>query len=636
MRDSTARRAVWSLSLLYFLFFGLLVILKSQIYQNSDDTPLYTQALWSTLQGHPYGTTWLGVGGPGGSLLGLHFELTLILLTPIYALWPSPDSLLLLQVLFIALTAYPIYTCAVHLLKKPIYGLCLAAAHLANPFVQRALFYDFHHEFLVYFALTWAASLLIQERYRLFLLAALLAALTREDSLLHIFALGLFALVIKRQWKLGIGTMAASVILFFLITSVLIPHFRAEPNPILANRYPELGEDMQSIVRTVIFKPGILFYILRDPDNLRSLVQAILPLGLLPLLSLSGILLMAPAIAEIYLTQVPSLKHLELLYPFVVMPLFPFAAMLSLSRWTETLRWRDQARLIGVLLILGLSLYSMLFYDGKYTFGRDRYHAYYLKQFPLSRGFSWNYFLWNDHERIGRRFISENVPPEVPLATEYRFAADLSNRSLLKPPTDLEGAELVLFDLHGRPYVEAIESFEEVLRREDFGVVAFEDGYTLLKRGADRRGNLRILALMERRFEAEELAGETGSNVADYRSTNRVARLGRAGRDPPGLLTSGPGSPLAAGRYEAVFSLKTTGDSSKKEEIALLEVFDADSLTTLARRSISRDDLPAASGYKAVSLAFESVAQSTRVEFRILFRSTADLWVDRIELAEHQ
>ena len=638
MPDSTARKLVWGLALVYFLCFGSLLIQQSRTLQHSDDTPLYTQALWSTLHGHPYAITWRDAGGPRHSFLGLHFEPTLILLLPVYALWPGPESLLLAQVLFVALAAFPIYFAAVYLLKEPLYGLCFAAAHLANPFIQRALFYGFHHESFQFLALTCAASFIFQQRYGWFSIAALLAALTREDSFLHLFALGLFALIHQRQIRVGIGTMAASAAGLILMVSVVIPHFRGEPHQVFLQRYPALGGDIQDIAGTIVRRPDLVADLVLERKNFKSLILALLPLGFLPVISVPSALLIAPAVAEMSLTHIRSLKLLGLLYPFVVLPLFPFAAMVGLSRAAGRFRPGAGARvrLAGSLGVLGLSLGSMLFYPATHI-AREEYHGYYLNRFPLSRGFSWDYFAPNDHERIGRRFIDEKIPPEVPLATEYRLAALLSNRLILEPIAQMKQAEWVFFDLYGQPYFESTDAFKQLLERTDFGVVVFEDGFTLLRKGADPAANQRILGLASNRFEAETLERATGANATDPRCINRVARYGQAQSDPPGILASGPSHPLAAGSYEAVYwvrrgRMETSGGQTGDSEVAVLEVFDADARRLVARRPMAAADLAEAGEYQGVPVSFRWDESGNRIEFRVLFHSTADLWVDRIEL----
>jgi hypothetical protein len=47
-------------------------------------------------------------------------------------------------------------------------------------------------------------------------------------------------------------------------------------------------------------------------------------------------------------------------------------------------------------------------------------------------------------------------------------------------------------------------------------------------------------------------------------------------------------------------------------------------------------DFPRRDRYQAIRLPFECAAAGSFVDFRLLFRSTADLWVDRVELRKER
>ena len=126
----------------------------------------------------------------------MHVELTLLLLLPFYDLWQDPAGLLVMQVVLVALAAFPIAATARHLLGRPVHGLMFGLAHLANPFLQRALFYDFHPESIQFLALTWAAAFCCREGVG-FAVAAGFAGLTKEDSWLHVMVLGVFTLAFR-------------------------------------------------------------------------------------------------------------------------------------------------------------------------------------------------------------------------------------------------------------------------------------------------------------------------------------------------------------------------------------------------------------------------------------------------------
>lgn len=106
----------------------------------------YNQALYTTLRG--YGLLYYTADLPvtGGSMMGVHFSPILLIILPIYALYPFPPTLLVLKSFVIACGAFPVYWLGKHFLKTKYWGLLFAAAYLLNPMLQGVNWFDFHPE----------------------------------------------------------------------------------------------------------------------------------------------------------------------------------------------------------------------------------------------------------------------------------------------------------------------------------------------------------------------------------------------------------------------------------------------------------------------------------------------------------
>src|SRR2546425_3324909 len=61
---------------------------------DSAQSALFGQSYWTLLRGHPFSNTGETVDGTLGSHLGVHFSPTLLLLAPLYAIAPSPLTLI--------------------------------------------------------------------------------------------------------------------------------------------------------------------------------------------------------------------------------------------------------------------------------------------------------------------------------------------------------------------------------------------------------------------------------------------------------------------------------------------------------------------------------------------------------------
>lgn len=109
------------------------------------DLGAMSQAIWSVTQGEPLIFT---VEGITLSRLARHVELFYFLLTPIYALWPAPSTLLILQAGLAVFGALPLYNIANRRLRHAWSALIIAAIYLLYPVMQTAVLFEFHADTL--------------------------------------------------------------------------------------------------------------------------------------------------------------------------------------------------------------------------------------------------------------------------------------------------------------------------------------------------------------------------------------------------------------------------------------------------------------------------------------------------------
>ena len=98
--------------------------------------------------------------------------------------------------------------------------------------------------------------------------------------------------------------------------------------------------------------------------------------------------------------------------------------------------------------------------------------------------------------------------------------------------------------------------------------------------------------------------------------------------DPPGLLNFGPYRSYPAGRYAAVFRLRTA-DNSSGEPVARLEVSAQNGRMLLAAREIQGRDFTTPDRYQDFPLLFTQ-ERPQKLEFKTYFYSKADLRLDAI------
>ncbi len=92
----------------YFILYSVLSVLRHLTYHSfGPDLGIFDQVFWNTTRGRFFESTMSLVQAQPHSYLGDHFSPVYLLLVPFYALIPRPETLLVIQTLFLALGVWP-------------------------------------------------------------------------------------------------------------------------------------------------------------------------------------------------------------------------------------------------------------------------------------------------------------------------------------------------------------------------------------------------------------------------------------------------------------------------------------------------------------------------------------------------
>ncbi|MGH2459002.1 MAG: DUF2079 domain-containing protein, partial [Chloroflexota bacterium] len=203
MRVVIVAAALWAIA------FSFLAIDRHDAFEsNAFDLGYVTQTLWSTVHGEPFVfTTVDGVPfSPEGtldvshlrkphSLLAFHVEPVLLLVAPLFAIWPDPRLLLILQAAALGAGAIGAAALARRRVQHPIAPIAFGLAYLLSPSIAAPALSDFHVVSLAPLLIFVALYLIAVERPWLGFAAALLATATREDTAILIASLGAYLFV---------------------------------------------------------------------------------------------------------------------------------------------------------------------------------------------------------------------------------------------------------------------------------------------------------------------------------------------------------------------------------------------------------------------------------------------------------
>jgi uncharacterized membrane protein len=405
----------------------------------------------------------------------LHFEPILLLFVPVYAAFSSPVSLTVLQVLIVAAGAIPIFWIARDLLGSDWAGVLYAAIYLMFPALQAAVIFDFHGVTLAATFLAFSLWALLQKRYIAFGVAAVLAMSCKEDMPLLIIMMGLYILIVQRQWRAGSIAVVVSMAWFIIANFVMIPAHSPIRDNIHIIRYDDLGGSMEEVIFNLFTHPLRVLGVAFESTRLLYWGLLTMPVAFTSLLDPPLLFLSLPSLAINTLsnnsaTYTPDMFH-------YTAPIVPFVVVSSISGVARLSRWlgKGEMRLCSawrirlLIIVIGASL-------GYHTMAGYT---------PLRLGFRWP--SPDTHDMLAKQML-DRIPPQASVSAANSLVPRLTNRSQIYTFPKNENAEYVAVDTQSSyfPFGDREELCREVRQLiigTSYGVIYFEDGLLLLQRG---------------------------------------------------------------------------------------------------------------------------------------------------------
>ena len=433
--DVLLRHQGWfalGLGAVYSVTFGALSVLRHRSYHSFGfDLGLFDQVFWNSTQGRLFESTMSQALAVPHSLLGDHFSPVFLLVLPFYFVFPHPETLLLVQTLALALGAWPVYLLA--RLKLPAgYPLLWVLGYFLFVPLAYINLYDFHDVAFSVAPLGFAIYFLERGRRVPFLLSLLFTFLVKEEMALIGAGFGLYALLSKREWRLGLGVLAGSLLAFVAIVQVAIPFFASGRSyPYIAIRYAEVGGSPGGILRTLVSDPLRIVRALLQPKKIYFIVAIFGPvLGLSALAGWASLLLL-PTLGYLLLSNYEPQYSFTSQYSAPLIPLVFGTAILALARLRESAR-----RSVMTAVIASSLVFSWAFGD-----------------MPFSRKFDPSLYVTQSRYEAFVRELSR-ISPDASVSAENGFPSHLSERRFIYDYgfEGIQNADWVVLDYEGTNY----------------------------------------------------------------------------------------------------------------------------------------------------------------------------------------
>lgn len=330
----------------YITFFSIVSIRRYNAFNYGDfDLAVHAQTVWNILHGGIYSSI-LGI-----PFLGNHLNFILFLIAPVYAIFPAPQTLLLLQTLFIGLAVIPIYLLARDMLDKK-FALIFSLLYLIYPALNFVNRYEFHPVAFSIFFLLFMIYYFEKAKFVPFLCLMFLAILCKENIALGVFFFGLYILFFKKRslkWSLIPLIIAA----FWLILGLKIMFYFNRGIIDFGYIYSHLGTTPLNIIGNIFTHPHILLKLIFTKENMKLLTKLFSPLAFLPLLSPKILFISTP----FFLQQLLSIRvedhtikyhYAAKIIPFLFASAIYGTRLLLKSKFINRHRWY----FLGILVIV--------------------------------------------------------------------------------------------------------------------------------------------------------------------------------------------------------------------------------------------------------------------------------------------
>ncbi|HUA34651.1 MAG TPA: DUF2079 domain-containing protein [Candidatus Binataceae bacterium] len=422
------------------------------------------------------------------NFLGEHVSPILLLLTPVYGLFPSAKALLIAQSFALAASAIPIYWLAKEKLESRA-ALVLLVVYFFNQAILGAAFFDFHEIAFAVPLLAFGLYYCEHERDVPFVLTLLGAMLCKEEVALIVAAFGVYIWIRRGKSSLAVSLIAIGLLVFLIDYNVVLPYFRGRPGP-YADRYSYLGVSI----------PGMLWNLIRHPIYVVAHIFTLAKLGylcvlfgsvaFLPLLTPVHLIPILPTFLRILLSGLAPEFSLEFHYSALMTPFLFGASIYSIESLTKNLSVSVSYDQVNQKLSYWSKRFTLLHRQIPYVSLQDLLVTVVL---VAGGAFGMNPLRYLKSPKPGTDIASfaeirNRLPADASLAGDDTLVAHLAHRRNLSFLPIVNNADFVMMDL-------ADDRYEYPLNREEHRRMALRLG---LEQGYAAKSNEHGVLLMQR------------------------------------------------------------------------------------------------------------------------------------------
>ncbi len=473
--------------LYYVVFFSVYTIILQEIFDTfAFDAGIDDQGIWLLSRFmNPFVTV------RGLNLFADSMTLYHLLAAPFFWLWDNINILYILQTLFIAAGALPLFYYARERLQSGFLALSIALSFLLYPALQNMNLDQYHSEVFAVLFMIMTLFFLMKNNFTLYHVFFILTIMGKDEIALTGIFLGLFLFFFKQQPRHGLITIGISLAWFLVCSKILVPIFAgvglSSPRPLV---YSHWFQEMMGN----LLNPAYYWNSFTRWQSLRYYFRLLAPAAFMPLAGYQILFLIIPSVAVNVLSGTDYLISIEYHYDYVQTAVIFFAMIEGVHLLKERLarrRWPEKeiALLLGAVILVSAYVFnnhlSRLPFNSHWTSLRNKLE------------------ILNSPKIRFKQEAVRLIPKKAKVSASYSFVPHLSHRKEiymfpnpfkasywnfwfregrdLPPPKGHVDYVIIDFNNHGEEersivhYLTSSSSFEKIFQKSDFLVLKNKD-----------------------------------------------------------------------------------------------------------------------------------------------------------------
>ncbi|MBR8827401.1 MAG: DUF2079 domain-containing protein [Gomphosphaeria aponina SAG 52.96 = DSM 107014] len=508
----------------FFSFTLLLTLHRHFTFYSSYDQGIFNQVFWNSLHGRFFQSSLSSqlstnvihsgeVAAVDYHRLGQHFTPALLLWLPIYAVFPYPATLIVLQVTLVTAGGLVLYALAKCYLKPPVAGIITVSFYSAIAILGPTMgnFHDICQMPLLVFGILLAME---KRRWWLFWLLGILLLMVREDSGITFFGIGFYLVLSKRYPRVGLAVCSLSFLYMIALTNLIMPLFSEDISKrFMLERFGQYaqGEEASTIeiIWGMVSNPWRLLRELFTPffGTLKYLLGQWLPLAFIPAVAPAAWIIAGFPLLKLFLGKGDSVLVITIRYAMSVVPGIFYGTILwwagqgfnNFTQKIETLKPRKLTpsfRRFWVFCIIVSLILTLVDTTNRtlYFIIPDSFQPWVYVSLPEQ---------WQQTKEINS--LLAKIPPDASVsATTYLIPHLSGRREIIRlPALELRNDEgkiikveyaiadlwqlkeyQVAFSDEGERLKEITALINQVINDNEYGILSLKNGIILLRKGA--------------------------------------------------------------------------------------------------------------------------------------------------------